>query len=282
MSARLIDGRAIADTILAEVEAGVKRRLSAGGSRPFLAAVLDPEDAASVSYVRLKRRACERVGIGYRDHHVHAGATTDSVLDLVSRLNADPEVTGILLQLPQPAGVDSRLVLEAISPGKDVDGFHPVNAGRLLLGETGVRPCTPAGVVHILDACGIPTEGSRAVIIGRSNIVGKPLALMMLERNATVTVCHTRTRDLGGICREADILVAAVGRPGTVSASMVRPGAAVIDVGINRLGGRLVGDCDPGVAEVAGWLTPVPGGVGPLTVAMLMRNTLAAEEAARP
>ena len=280
MGATLIDGRAAAARILEDVAAGVAARVQAGLTRPHLAAVLDPTDAASVSYVRLKERACERTGIGYRDHHTGPGWTTERLLDLIASLNSDAQVSGILVQLPQPDRVDATAVLEAVSVAKDVDGFHPVNAGRLLAGEPGLRPCTPAGIIHLLDSAGIEIAGTRAVVVGRSNIVGKPVALMLLERNATVTVCHSRTRDLGAVTREADILVAAVGRAGTVTGAMVKRGAAVIDVGVNRVEGRLVGDCAPDVAEVAGWLTPVPGGVGPMTVAMLMRNTLAAAEAA--
>ena len=278
----MIDGRAVADSILEDVAARVGARVAAGGSRPHLAAVLAEEDAASQVYVRGKRRACERVGITSSEHQMPRGTTTATMVDLVSRLNADPAVSGILVQLPVPEGADAEQVIEAVEPVKDVDGFHPFNAGRLFLGRPCVVPCTPAGIVELLDRAGVAIEGRRAVVVGRSNIVGKPVAQLLLARNATVTVCHSRTPELGSVCREADILVAAVGRAGLVRRDWVKPGAAVIDVGMNRVDGRLAGDVDPSVAEVAGHLTPVPGGVGPMTVALLMRNTLAAEERRNP
>jgi methylenetetrahydrofolate dehydrogenase (NADP+)/methenyltetrahydrofolate cyclohydrolase len=282
MSAREIRGREVADSILDDVAAAVERRRRSGRPAPYLSALLDPDDTGSVSYTRLKKRACEQVGVGYRDLPVARGAVTDQLLEIVRGLNHDDDVSGVLVQLPLPPGVDSKAVIEAVDPVKDVDGFHPYNAGRLALGEPVVEPCTPAGIVDLVDRCGIPLAGASAVIVGRSNIVGKPLALMLIGRNATVTVCHTATRDLGAVTRGADLLVVAAGRPGTVDGSMVKRGAAVVDVGVNRVDGRLVGDCSPDVAGVAGWLTPVPGGVGPMTVAMLMRNTLRAEERRRP
>ena len=278
MTATRIDGRAIADRVLDHVAQRVRERLESGGSQPFLAAMLAENDAASESYVRSKRRAAERVGIASSEDRVPPGATTADVLDVVRRLKSDTRVSGILPQLPLPSAVDPERVIEEIGPERDVDGFHPYNAGRLSLGVPTVEPCTPAGIIRLLTETGIETAGRRAVIVGRSNIVGKPIALLLLARHATVTVCHSRTQGLAAICREADILVAAAGRASLVTADMVKPGATVIDVGMNRVGGKLTGDVAPAVAEVAGWLTPVPGGVGPMTVAMLMANTLQAEE----
>jgi methylenetetrahydrofolate dehydrogenase (NADP+) / methenyltetrahydrofolate cyclohydrolase len=279
VTALLADGNATAASVLEEVAARVARRLEEGRRRPHLAAVLVGDDAASETYVRMKRRDCERVGIESSDHRLRATASTADVVALVDALNREEAVSGILVQQPLPPQVDLPAVVEAVDPAKDVDGFHPVSAGRLLLGQPGLRPCTPAGILLLLERAGIAIEGQRAVVVGRSNIVGKPVALMLLARHATVTVCHTRTPDLAAVCREADILVVAGGRPALVGPQMVRAGAAVVDVGINRVDGRVVGDVDPRVAEVAGWLTPVPGGVGPMTRAMLVRNTLAAEEA---
>ncbi|MGH7777685.1 MAG: bifunctional 5,10-methylenetetrahydrofolate dehydrogenase/5,10-methenyltetrahydrofolate cyclohydrolase [Candidatus Dormibacterales bacterium] len=282
MSATLIDGRAIAASILDDVAARVAARVAAGGDRPHLAAVLAEEDAPSLVYVRGKRRACERVGMTSSEHLMPAGTPTSRMVELVGELNSDPRVSGLLVQLPVPRGVDPEEVIEAVDPAKDVDGFHPFNAGRLCLGRPAVVPCTPAGIIEMLDRSGVEIEGRRAVVVGRSNIVGKPLAQLLLARNATVTVCHSRTPELASACRQADILVVAAGRPGLVGAAMVKAGAAVVDVGMNRVGGRLAGDVDPDVGQVAGHLTPVPGGVGPMTVAFLMRNTLAAEERRHP
>jgi len=282
MTARLIRGREVADQVLDEVAARVRGRLESGGSRPHLAVVLVGHNPASETYVRGKRRDAERVGIASSDHRLPDTAGTAEVLELVRSLNADPELSGILVQQPLPAQVEVAAVVAAIDPARDVDGFTPVNAGRLLLGQPGLRPCTPAGVLRMLDHAGIELAGRRAVVVGRSNIVGKPVALMLLERNATVTVCHSRTRDLAERIREAEVLVVAMGRPHFVKPDMVRPGAVVVDVGLSAVEGRLQGDIDPAVAEVAGWITPVPGGVGLMTRAMLMANTLAAEEARRP
>jgi len=282
MTARLIRGREVADQVLDEVAARVRGRLESGGSRPHLAVVLVGHNPASETYVRGKRRDAERVGIASSDHRLPDTAGTAEVLELVRSLNADPELSGILVQQPLPAQVEVAAVVAAIDPARDVDGFTPVNAGRLLLGQPGLRPCTPAGVLRMLDHAGIELAGRRAVVVGRSNIVGKPVALMLLERNATVTVCHSRTRDLAERIREAEVLVVAMGRPHFVKPDMVRPGAVVVDVGLSAVEGRLQGDVDPAVAEVAGWITPVPGGVGLMTRAMLMANTLAAEEARRP
>jgi len=282
MTAKLIRGREVADQVLDEVAARVRGRLESGGSRPHLAVVLVGHNPASETYVRGKRRDAERVGIASSDHRLPDTAGTAEVLELVRSLNADPELSGILVQQPLPAQVEVAAVVAAIDPARDVDGFTPVNAGRLLLGQPGLRPCTPAGVLRMLDHAGIELAGRRAVVVGRSNIVGKPVALMLLERNATVTVCHSRTRDLAERIREAEVLVVAMGRPHFVKPDMVRPGAVVVDVGLSAVEGRLQGDVDPAVAEVAGWITPVPGGVGLMTRAMLMANTLAAEEARRP
>jgi len=278
VTAQLLDGKAAAAAILAEVAAGVAALLAAGGRRPHLAAVLVGDDPASQTYVRMKRRNAEEVGIESSDHRLPASATTDEVKELVRGLNAESRVSAILVQMPLPPQVDAGAVIECVDPPKDVDGFHPYNAGRLALGDPAVLPCTPAGILELLNRNQIPVDGRRAVVVGRSNIVGKPLALLLLNRHATVTVCHSHTRDLPALCREAEILVAAVGKTFYIGPDWVRPGATVIDVGVNRLDGRLVGDVDPAVAQVAGWLTPNPGGVGPMTRAMLVRNTLLAAE----
>ncbi|HVB76485.1 MAG TPA: bifunctional methylenetetrahydrofolate dehydrogenase/methenyltetrahydrofolate cyclohydrolase FolD [Candidatus Nitrosotalea sp.] len=282
MSAVMIDGKAVAAEILAEVQARIQERLGRGGQRPSLAVVMVGDDPASAVYVRNKRRDAERVGMASTDHPLPATASAAELTALVAELNADPEVSGIIVQQPLPPQIDPALAVNAIDPDKDVDGFHPLNAGRLLLGQPGLLACTPAGVMRMLDAYSIDPAGRRAVVLGRSNIVGKPLALLLLQRNATVTICHSRTADLAAVCREAEILVAAVGRPGFVTADMVRPGAVVIDVGITPVGVRMVGDVDPQVSRQAGYLTPVPGGVGPVTRAMLLLNTLEAECRRRP
>lgn len=282
MTAVTVSGREIAARVLDEVAAGVAERVARGRPRPHLATVLVGDDAASETYVRGKHRDAERVGMTSSNHRLPASAATSEVLDLVHRLNADPDVSGVLVQQPLPRQVDQVACVEAIDQAKDVDGFHPVSAGRLLLGQPGLRPCTPAGVLRMMDEAGVELSGRRAVVLGRSNIVGKPMALMLLERSATVTVCHSRTADLAAECRRADVLVVAIGRPGFVVPDMVRPGAAVFDVGVTPVDGRVRGDVDPAVAGVAGWLSPVPGGVGLMTRAMLMRNTLLAEEARRP
>ena len=278
----MIRGREVADQVLEEVAERLRARLEAGRSRPRLAVVLVGHDPASETYVRGKRQDAERVGIAASDHRLPETATTAQVLELVAALNADRAVSGILVQQPLPAAVDVAAVVAAVDPARDVDGFHPVNAGRLLLGQPGLRPCTPAGILRMLDFAGLDLGGKRAVVVGRSNIVGKPVALMLLERHATVTICHSRTPDLAERCREADVLVVAIGRPHFVKPAMVRPGAVVVDVGVTPVAGKVQGDVDPAVAEVAGWITPVPGGVGLMTRAMLMANTLAAEEARRP
>ncbi|HEX4212078.1 MAG TPA: bifunctional 5,10-methylenetetrahydrofolate dehydrogenase/5,10-methenyltetrahydrofolate cyclohydrolase [Candidatus Dormibacteraeota bacterium] len=273
---KLLDGKASAASVLEEVREGVAELVAGGHPRPHLAVVLVGDNPASETYVRNKRRDCERVGITSSDHRLPADATTAQVIALTESLNSDPEVTGILIQQPFPEQVEVAPVVAAVDPDKDVDGFHPLNAGRLLLGEPGLVACTPAGILRLLDDHGIELRGSRAVVVGRSNIVGKPTAQLLLRRHATVTVCHSRTRDLADVCRQADVLVAAIGRPHHITPDMVAEGAAVVDVGISPVDGRLQGDVHPDVAERAGWLSPVPGGVGPMTRAMLMANTLTA------
>jgi methylenetetrahydrofolate dehydrogenase (NADP+)/methenyltetrahydrofolate cyclohydrolase len=267
----------VAEAIYEALAVAVAARVSAGSTRPHLAAVLVGDDPASESYVRMKRRNAERVGIGSSDHRLPVTATTEEVASLVGGLNADDAVSGVLVQMPLPAQVDAEAVVEAISPVKDVDGLHPFNAGRLALGVPVVKPCTPAGILELLDYYQVPVGGRRAVVVGRSNIVGKPVSLLLLQANATVTICHSRTADVRSVCREADVLVSAVGKTFYIEADWVKPGAAVVDVGVSRLEGKVAGDVHPGVAEVAGWLTPNPGGVGPMTRAMLVRNTYEAE-----
>lgn len=286
MSAELLDGKAIANEIKQELGEEVAKFIEDTSVVPCLAAVLVGEDPASQVYVRNKQRACERVGIESQLHRLPAETTQAELLDLVDQLNTSSEVHGILVQLPLPGHIDATKVLDAIDPAKDVDAFHPDNVGRIAQGRPRFLPCTPHGVQQILHRSNIPVSGQHVVVVGRSDIVGKPLAMMLVQRdstlgsaaaNATVTVCHSRSKDLSAITREADILVAAVGQPKLITADMVKPGAAVIDVGINRTDEGLVGDVDfDDVREVAGHLTPVPGGVGPLTIAMLLRNTLTA------
>jgi methylenetetrahydrofolate dehydrogenase (NADP+) / methenyltetrahydrofolate cyclohydrolase len=279
MPARILDGKALA----AQVRAGVKAKVAAmaqRGTTPGLAVILAGDDPASKVYVRNKTRACEEVGVRSQQIDYPASVTQEELMGRIRKLNADPAVHGILVQLPLPEHIDSARVLAAVAPQKDVDGFHAENMGALLAGEPGLVPCTPAGVMRLLESAGIAVAGRRAVVIGRSNIVGKPLALLLLQRDATVTICHSKTRDLEKIAREADILVAAIGRAKLIGAAMVKPGACVIDVGVNRLvDGSLAGDVDfAAVKDVAGWITPVPGGVGPMTIAMLLENCLHAAE----
>jgi methylenetetrahydrofolate dehydrogenase (NADP+)/methenyltetrahydrofolate cyclohydrolase len=279
MAAQILDGKSLA----AQVRAGVKQkvaRLAQRGMRPGLAVILAGDDPASKVYVRNKVRACEETGVRSSLFEFPAAVTEAELLGRVSSLNRDSSVHGILVQLPLPRQVDALRVLDAVSPAKDVDGFHDSNLGALLAGKPGLVPCTPAGVMRLLDHAQVPLAGRRAVVIGRSNIVGKPLALLLLQRDATVTICHSRTREIESIAREADILVAAIGRPKLVGAEMVKPGACVIDVGVNRLpDGTLAGDVDfHAVQNVAGWITPVPGGVGPMTIAMLLENCLYAAQ----
>jgi methylenetetrahydrofolate dehydrogenase (NADP+)/methenyltetrahydrofolate cyclohydrolase len=283
MTARILDGRAVAKQIYDEIAQAVAVRVSAGGPRPKLATVLVGDDPASAQYVQLKQNNAKQVGIESEDHRLPASTTTDELLNLIGRLNTDESVSAILVQQPTPAQIDMTRVVLALDPVKDVDGFHPINAGLVALGlPGGVQPCTPSGIIELLDRAGIKIEGSNAVVVGRSSLVGKPTALLLLKRNATVTICHTRTKDLASHTRTGDILVAAAGKANLISKEMVKPGAAVIDVSTNWSGGRQVGDLGPGVDEVAGWLTPNPGGVGPMTRAMLIKNTYEAEVRRRP
>ncbi|CAN5552298.1 bifunctional methylenetetrahydrofolate dehydrogenase/methenyltetrahydrofolate cyclohydrolase FolD [soil metagenome] len=276
MSAQVIDGRAVAAGVRERVARDVAE-LKADGVEPGLATVLVGEDPASHVYVRMKRKACEEVGIASVHHEPPADVSAAELAALLEGLNADPGVSGILLQLPLPTHLDADNMTGAIDPAKDVDGLTPVSAGMLAQGRPGLVPCTPAGVMELLASAGVELEGARAVVLGRSQLVGRPLAQLLLAADATVTQCHSRTRDLAAVCREADVLVAAVGRPGTVTAQMVSDGAVVIDVGTNRTDEGLVGDVDyESVAQKASAITPVPGGVGPMTIAMLLANTVRA------
>ncbi len=298
MTARLLDGTKIRDEIFAELKSEIAR-LAGDGIRPGLAAVLVGENPASELYVKSKIAACEQLGLASWMHTPAASIATDQMLRLVHDLNNDNAVDGILIQLPLPSQVDTKRVLEAVDPAKDVDGFHPVNLGRLVSGRPGLVACTPAGCMEILRRNNIPIEGANAVVLGRSDIVGKPMALLLMHANATVTICHSKTRDLAEVVRRADIVVAAMGKAGYVQADWIRPGAAVIDVGTNKVtnakeaesllrnfparlekfrarGSALVGDVHPDAANTAGALTPVPGGVGPMTITMLMSNTVKA------
>jgi len=303
MSALILDGTKIAAQIRAEVGAEV-RQMTARGLRPGLSVVLVGHNPASEIYVRSKVKACEELGILSEKHTPPESASTEELLELVDDLNRRDDIDGILVQLPLPVHVDSKKVLLAVSPEKDVDGFHPMNVGYLSTQRPGLVPCTPAGVIEILKRSNIPIAGADAVVVGRSDIVGKPVAMLLTNGNATVTLCHSKTRDLPGVCRRADILVAAIGRAAMVTPDYVKPGACVIDVGMNKItdpaefakffagdakreaafaknGSTLIGDVHPKVAEVAGSITPVPGGVGPLTIAMLMSNTVKAAKLRR-
>jgi methylenetetrahydrofolate dehydrogenase (NADP+)/methenyltetrahydrofolate cyclohydrolase len=307
MSARILDGTRIANDIRTEVAAEV-RAMASAGVRPGLAVVLVGHNPASEIYVRGKVKASQEIGVYSEQHTPPETTTTAALLALVHALNHRDEIDGILVQLPLPAHVDAKKVLMAVDPAKDVDGFHPVNVGFLSTQRDGLVPCTPAGIIEILKRCNIPIAGQEAVVVGRSDIVGKPAAMLLLNANATVTVCHSKTGDLPGVCRRADILVAAIGRAGMITRDFVKPGATVIDVGMNKVtdaaefqrlfaghlknnakreqnfltkGSTLVGDVHPEVSEVAGALTPVPGGVGPLTIAMLMYNTVKAAKMRR-
>ena len=279
MAATIIDGKSLATAVRAAQKSAVDS-LAARGVRPGLAAILVGDDPASRVYVRNKARACEETGVHSEVHEFPESVSESVLLDRVAQLNADSRIHGILVQLPLPRHIEAARVLAAVSPAKDVDGFHAVNLGALLQGRPGFVPGTPAGVMRLLEHAGTPLAGRHAVIVGRSTIVGKPLALLLLQKDATVTICHSRTRDLASVTRQADILIAAVGRAKLVTADMVKPGACVIDVGVNRLpDGRLAGDVDfAAVREVAGSISPVPGGVGPMTVAMLIVNTVRAAE----
>ncbi|MGI6354389.1 MAG: bifunctional methylenetetrahydrofolate dehydrogenase/methenyltetrahydrofolate cyclohydrolase FolD [Lentisphaerae bacterium] len=293
MSAIIIDGKQVAADIRAELKAKVEKLKATTGITPGLAVVLVGDDPASKSYVTAKEKACAEIGLYSDDNRLPADCSQEHLLQLIDRLNRDPRIHGILVQLPLPKHIDETQVIMAIDPAKDVDGFHPVNVGRMVIGEKAFLPCTPHGVLQLLQRSGIKTSGAHAVIVGRSNIVGKPLANLLLQKtasgNATVTICHTGTRDLAHFTRQADIVIAAAGRPNTITADMIRPGAAVIDVGVNRVedlqaprGYRLVGDVDfEAVRAKASYLTPVPGGVGPMTITMLLHNTVQAASEAR-
>jgi methylenetetrahydrofolate dehydrogenase (NADP+)/methenyltetrahydrofolate cyclohydrolase len=285
MTALVLDGKALSERIRADLGTRVAALVAAGRRPPGLAVVIVGNDPASEVYVRNKTRQTNEIGMRSVEHVLPAETTRADLLALVERLNADEAVDGILVQLPLPAHIDQSSILNAVDPGKDVDGFHPINAGLLAIGQPGLVPCTPRGCMHLLRTIGAPLAGQHAVVVGRSNIVGKPLAQLLLLENCTVTIAHSRTRDLESVCRQADILVAAIGRPRMIGASYVRPGATVIDVGINRVATpegktRLVGDVDyASVLPIAGAITPVPGGVGPLTIACLLENTLDAYQA---
>lgn len=281
MSARVLDGKAVAADIREQLAQRVEARRAAGRRPPGLAVVLVGEHPASSVYVRMKRRDCAQVGFDSQAYDLPESTSQAELLALIDRLNAAPETHGILVQLPLPAHIDAQAVIERIDPAKDVDGFHPVNVGKLVLRLPGLRSCTPHGVMTLLKHTGEPLAGRNAVVLGQSSIVGRPMALELLNARCTVTICHSRTRDLAAEVARADVLVAAVGRPGFVPGEWIREGATVIDVGINRLeDGTLVGDVDYATAaERAAWITPVPGGVGPMTRATLLQNTLAAAEA---
>lgn len=273
----VIDGKALAASIREEIKDEAARIFNDYGEKVGLAVVLVGDNPASQVYVRLKEKACEEVGVTSMKHLLPKSTTMKQLLDLIDELNADESVNGILVQLPLPDGLDSDEALDRIDPRKDVDGFHPLNVGLLSQNLATLMPCTPAGCMEMLDRYNIPIEGARAAVVGRSNIVGKPLAAMLLHRNATVTICHSRTKDLAAITREADILVAAMGMPRFIKGDMIKEGAAVIDVGTTRVESKIVGDVDYDEAYPrAGWITPVPGGVGPMTITMLLQNTVTA------
>jgi methylenetetrahydrofolate dehydrogenase (NADP+)/methenyltetrahydrofolate cyclohydrolase len=278
----VIDGKALAQGIRERIAKDVVELHAKSGIRPGLAAILVGDDPASKLYVKNKQKACDAAGIYVDEHKLAASTTQAELLALIEKVNADPKVHGILVQLPLPKQIDSKVILDAVSPLKDADGFHPYNMGRLVEGTAMFTPCTPKGVITMIESTGLAIEGKRAVVLGRSNIVGKPVALLLMHRNATVTVCHSKTRDLPAVCREAEILVVAIGKAKFVTADMVREGAVVVDVGVNRMAdGTFVGDVDFGpVSERAGWISPVPGGVGPMTIAMLLDNTLEAAKRA--
>jgi methylenetetrahydrofolate dehydrogenase (NADP+)/methenyltetrahydrofolate cyclohydrolase len=279
MAARIIDGKAVSKKNRQKLTEDVAKFKSETGITPGLAVILVGEDPASQTYVRSKEKSTLKTGM-YSEVHRLSGASSEAqLLDLVEQLNLDKKIHGILVQLPLPRHIDELKVLNAIDPRKDVDGFHPINAGNLLIGQESFIPCTPHGIMKLLADDGVSLKGKHAVVVGRSNIVGKPVALLLLQEHATVTVCHSRTADLGAITRQADVLVVAVGRPNFITGDMIKPGAVVIDVGINRVDDKLVGDVDfEGAKTVAGSITPVPGGVGPMTITMLLENTLVAAQ----
>ena len=272
---RIIDGKALAQKVEAEVKAGVEALQNEHGITPSLSTILVGDDPASHMYVRMKHRACEQVGISSVNITLPEDTTTRTILDRIRQLHEDTDIDGILVQLPLPASIDTESVLAAILPQKDVDGFHPLNMGRLVTGLPGPRPCTPKGIMTLLHENYIPIAGKRAVVVGRSVDVGRPIALLLLHANATVTICHSKTENLAEITRQADILVSAAGKAGIITAGMVKPGAAIIDVGTNQVNGKLCGEVAYAEVEpIAGAITPVPGGVGPMTIASLMENTV--------
>lgn len=278
MAATIIDGKAVSAAVREEVASEVAAFKAATGVTPGLATVLVGEDPASATYVRNKRKACANAGVASLAHELSADTSQEDLLALVRRLNEQPDAHGILVQLPLPPHIDANAVIDSVDPEKDVDGLHPWNQARLVLGRPGPRPCTPLGIMRLIETTGVEVKGARAVVVGRSSLVGKPVTFLLLERHATLTICHSRTRDLAAEVGNADILVAAIGREQFVRGDWIRPGSVVIDVGINRTAeGRLVGDVQFEVArERAGFITPVPGGVGPMTIAMLLKNTLTA------
>lgn len=279
MAAQIIDGKAIAKEIRKALAEKIKVLLEQGKPRPGLAVVLVGDDPASNLYVNMKKKACKEVGIYSEEHRLPGTIRQNELLGLIDNLNSDAKIHGILVQLPLPKSLDEQEIINRIDPAKDVDGFHPINVGKLCIGEKAFIPCTPAGIMHMIDTIEYNPSGKKAVVIGRSNIVGKPMAQLLLQRNATVTLCHSKTKDLAVECRQADILVAAVGKPEMVKADWIKPGAVVIDVGINKVGTKTVGDVAFEQAKnAAGWITPVPGGVGPMTIAMLLNSTVNACE----
>jgi methylenetetrahydrofolate dehydrogenase (NADP+)/methenyltetrahydrofolate cyclohydrolase len=280
MSATIIDGRAVGASVREQVAREVAELKQSTGRAPGLATILVGDDPASAIYVANKRKACAEAGIADQHQHLPSTATMDEVAELIEQCNADPEVSGILLQLPVPDHMQGQTLTAMIDPDKDVDGLTPISAGRLSQGAPGLRPCTPRGVIELLDRHDVELQGAEAVVVGRSDLVGKPVAALLLGRNATVTICHSRTRDLAGVCSRADVLIAAVGVPELLGAAHVKPGAAVIDVGMNRTAEGLKGDVEfDAVLDRAGLITPVPGGVGPMTIAMLLSNTVLAARA---
>lgn len=277
MAAQILDGKEVAKKVRAQVRRETKAFTEQTGRTPCLAVIIVGEDPASQIYVRNKKLACEKCGFLSREYALPEATTQQELIDLIRTLNCDAEVNGILVQQPLPKHMNVSQINNVIDPDKDVDAFHPVNTGKIMIGDAGLLPCTPAGILEMLDAYEIPIEGRECVVVGRSNLVGKPAALIMLSRNATVTLCHSRTRDLAEVTRRADILIVAIGRARMITADMVKPGAVVVDVGVNRTEDGIFGDVDfAPVSEKASYITPVPGGVGRMTIAMLMRNTLTA------
>jgi len=282
LAATIIDGKAVSKKIRQQLTEDVARFISETRITPGLAVVLVGDDPASHTYVRSKEKSTVKAGMYSEVYRLAATTSEAELLNLVDKLNKDNKIHGILVQLPLPGHIDELKVLNAIDPRKDVDGFHPMNAGNLFIGQESFIPCTPHGIMELLADAGVSLQGKHAVVVGRSNIVGKPVAMLLLQQHATVTICHSRTADLGAITRQADVLVVAVGRPNFITGEMIKPGAVVIDVGINRVDGKLVGDVDFESAQaVAGHLTPVPGGVGPMTITMLLKNTLVAAQRCR-